>query len=601
MKIYHIATETFYEIDPKRSSGEEAFQCPMCSPERKKSKDKCMGWNHDKVVGHCSHCNASFVVKREYEHQTRQYARPVFNNRTDVSKKTVDFFLSRGISQDTVNHFKITESEEFMPQLNNTFLTMNFNYFRNEDLINTKFRGPKKSYKMVKDAELIMFNLNAIANNDECIITEGEIDAMSWHEVGITNVVSVPNGASKGGKLDYLDNCFEYFESKKKIYLSTDNDEVGIALQEELARRLGYDKCYKLDFGEHKDANDFLRFSDGSLVDVLKNAREYPIEGVFNIDDNWSEIENIYNHGLPSGDKTGDEELDNHIGFMKGELTMVTGIPGHGKSIFLDQVSLGLCLNSGWSFALCSPESYPMSLYFTRLMKRLVGKPFGHRSMALEEVAEAKAWLSSRYHLIMPKNGFMLDEVLDRARQLVLRKGIKGLIIDPWNRIENNMPSGYNEGKWIIECLIKIINFAQTSGVHVFLVAHPTKMMKERDGKNFIIPNLYSISGSAHFFNLTHNGFTVYRNYKSGLNEVHIQKIKWEHLGKIGKIEYRYAPESARFYPEFGLSDQNWLIGGNRSLIADPEFKDERKEYEETHGVQSEIFSAEQTEQEAPF
>lgn len=559
MTIYEIATEKFYEIDLRRYEGEEVSLCPKCSHDRKKKNIKCFSWNHDKKVGRCSHCESSFVIKREMVEQ-KTYSVPEFNNKTEISNNAVNWFFKRGISQQTLVDFKITESEEYMPQIEKKINTIQFNYFKKNKLVNVKYRDGDKNFKLYSGAELIMYNIDSIENSEDCIVTEGEIDAMSWHEAGFKNVVSVPNGASKNQKLEYLDNCFEYFENKTKIYLSTDDDERGRELRDELARRFGYERCFKLEYGGLKDANEYLVEKGKELLrGLLMKSKDYPIEGVFTIEDNWADIEDIYNNGLPKGAKTGDNALDDHIGFMPGELTMVTGIPGHGKTIYLDQISLGLCLNSDWRFALCTPESYPMAFYYTRLIKRLVGKKFSKYNITEDELKQAKDWVMDRYNLILPKNGFALDDILDRARQLVLRKGIKCLIIDPWNRIENKKPSGMNEGEWIVHCLDKIINFARKSGVHVFLVAHPTKMPKDTDGINYMIPTMYNISGSAHFSNMTQNGMCVYRNFKTNKTEIHIQKVKWEHLGKIGAIEYVYSQDNSRFYPEFGTDRGNWL------------------------------------------
>ncbi|MFA5243689.1 MAG: bifunctional DNA primase/helicase [Pedobacter sp.] len=469
-----------------------------------------------------------------------------------MPKNTVDWFFKRGISQQTLIDFKITQSEEWMPQTGKKERCIQFNYFRSEELVNIKYRTGHKHFKLFKDAELIMYNIDSIVDSDECIICEGEIDAMSWHEAGFKNVVSVPNGASKGARLEYIDNCYKYFEHKTKIFLSTDNDEPGIALRDELCRRFGIERCYKVNLGDYKDANEALQ--NGFKL-TLDTATIFPIEGVFTINDVWDDIEDIYNHGLPAGDKTGDIGLDNHIGFMPGELTMVTGIPGHGKSIYLDQVSVGLAINSNWSFAVCSPESYPIGFYYTRLIKRILGKKFSKYNITPGELQEVKDWIADRYNIIMPGSGFNLDTILEKAKALVLRKGIKGLIIDPWNRIENNI----SEGKDIISNLLKIINFNQQTGVHTFLVAHPTKMPKKEDGINYVIPNLYSISGSAHFFNMTQNGMTVYRNYSTQETEVYIQKVKWEHLGKIGQVNYKYMEENARFVGEGIEPYASWI------------------------------------------
>lgn len=507
----------------------------------------------------CHHCQMSFVIKQE-KIQEKKYTRPVFNNNTSLSENAVKWFQGRGISQQTLIDFKITEGSEWMPQTQKQVNTIQFNYFRSGELINTKFRDGAKNFKMVKDAELIFYNLDAIVTEKTCIITEGEIDCLSWYEAGIKNVVSVPNGASAGVKLDYLDNCIEYFVGMDKIYLSTDNDAPGVFLRDELARRLGIERCYKIDFGSLKDANEYLMYNgQEKLKSLIDTATEFPIEGVFTINETWDQIQDIYFNGLPPGFKTGDKGIDEHIGFFPGELTIITGIPGHGKSIYLDQLSLGLSILNGWKFAICSPESYPLAFYFTRLIKRLIGRKFSQNNITQGQLEQARKWLQDRYYLIMPESGFSLDEILTRAKQLVMRKGINGLILDPWSRIESNRPLKIDEGKWIQQCLIRIIEFAQRSGVHVFLVAHPTKMQKDKDGINFNVPNLYSISGTAHFFNLTHNGITVFRNYVSQRTEVHIQKVKWEHLGKVGMIEYRYNEDNSRFENPAQVDYDNWL------------------------------------------
>jgi len=178
--------------------------------------------------------------------------------------------------------------------------------------------------------------------------------------------------------------------------------------------------------------------------------------------------------------------------------------------------------------------------------------------------------------MIMPERGYNLDEILERGRQLVLRKGINAMIIDPWNRIEKNIPNGMLEGNWIVLCLTRIIEFAQRSGVHVFLVAHPTKMQREKDGLNYQLPNLYSISGSAHFFNIAHNGLTVFRNHTTEKTEVHIQKVKWEHLGKIGMLEYVYNKENARFDEVLKADYTNWMTTklGKQDSGGDPGMDD---------------------------
>lgn len=554
-------------IDLKNIKTSGKCLCPKCSHTRKKKSDPCLSVDIEKGMYNCHNCGWKGFVSTDSEKSAKVYSVPEFKNRTEVDKKTVDWFFKRGISQQTLIDFRVTQSSEWLPQTQSNRNCINFNYFRSGNLVNIKFRDGSKNFKLVKDAELIFYNVDSILDSLQAIICEGEIDCMSWHESGLKNAVSVPNGASQNQKLEFVDNCWKYFQDKERIYLSTDNDEKGINLRDELARRFGFEKCYKIDFKECKDANEYLvLYGASALADLLNDAKPFPLEGVFTVTDVHDKIMDIYFNGLPTGDKTGDKLLDEHIGFMPGELTMVTGVPSHGKSIYLDQVSLGLAINSGWRFGICSPESHPLEFYYTRLIKRIVGKKFSSHNINRLELENTLDWLKDRYNLILPSEGFSLDSILSKAKSLVLRKGIKGLIIDPWNRIENTLPNGYNENKFISEQLLKIINFAKSSQVHVFLVAHPTKMQKVIGSDNYVVPNLYSISGSAHFFNMTQNGMTVYRNYVTGMTEIHIQKVKWEHLGKIGMVEYKYNEENARFISDGIEADQSWLLDNSKQL-----------------------------------
>lgn len=591
----HIEKLTALGIDLRKLKGNHLdTTCPKCSHDRKKKSDPCLSVTIDTGLYNCHHCNWSGTVQEKTKIEVKEYFKPVFNNRTELSEKEVNYFFKRSISQDTLLKMKVTSGQEYMPQVQKQTNTIQFNYFRDGNLVNVKFRDGAKNFKLVKDAELIFYNLDAIKSSEWCIITEGEIDALSWIESGVNEVVSVPNGASKGSqRLEYLDNCYEYFENKKKIYIATDNDEPGRSLRDELARRLGMEKCYWIDFVSVKDSNEYLieKGAEG-LKNLLPSAKEFSIEGVFTIDDVWADIEDIYNNGLPTGAKTGDKQFDAHLGLMPGELTMVTGIPGHGKSIYLDQISLKLCLNESARFAICSPESYPTAFYYTRLIKKLVGKKFSKHNISLQLLAECREWIKGRYHLIAPPMGYDLDQILEAARLLVLKRGIKYLIIDPWNRIESAKPNGYDPGKWVQERLDKIIRFNQTNGVHTFLVAHPTKMAKLKDSDNYIVPTLYNISGSADFFNMTQNGFTIYYNSETGKNEVHFQKVKWEHLGKVGLAEYTYCDENTRFYQD-GIDDPytNWLKPAE--LVQTIDFRIEpSKDYE---------FEPAQTDDEPPF
>ena len=261
-----------------RTEGQFKTTCPKCSEKRKKKKDLCLSVNIDEGIWNCHHCGWFGSIKKKQKHE--EYVKPVWSNATSLSDKLVKWFSSRGIRQSTLMRNKITEGESFMPQIEKETNTIQFNYFRDEELVNIKFRDGNKNFKLIKGAEKILYGLDDIKDCDSIIIVEGEMDKLSYEEAGYTNCVSVPNGANI--KMDYLDACKEYFKNVKKIFISTDNDEKGIELEKELSRRLGRDRCYKVSYPDDcKDANDVLvKYSSIELEKYFLNAKAYPLEGV---------------------------------------------------------------------------------------------------------------------------------------------------------------------------------------------------------------------------------------------------------------------------------------------------------------------------------
>ena len=59
--------------------------------------------------------------------------------------------------------------------------------------------------------------------------------------------------------------------------------------------------------------------------------------------------------------------------------------------------------------------------------------------------------------------------------------------MDPSNYKENRIPQGYSETQYISELLTKVVVFAIKYDIHVLLVAHPTKMQKDKD-ENYKVP-----------------------------------------------------------------------------------------------------------------
>ena len=170
-----------------------------------------------------------------------------------------------------------------------------------------KYRDGRKNFKLYKGAEKIFYNIDSIVGYNNCIIVEGEMDALSLYEAGIPNVISVPNGATlNSNNLDYLDNCIDYFSDKEKIIIAVDQDEPGQALQQELIRRLGAEICYVASFEDCKDANEYLlKYGSKRLSKCIEQAKPVPLENVTTFKEIESEITDFVRHGFKKGYQIG--------------------------------------------------------------------------------------------------------------------------------------------------------------------------------------------------------------------------------------------------------------------------------------------------------
>ena len=195
------------------------------------------------------------------------------------------------------------------------------------------------------------------------------------------------------------------------------------------------------------------------------------------------------------------------------------------------------------------PENFPVTLHHPKLIEKLIGKRFKKGLMNSLELDAAIGYLSQNFFDILPEEGYRVDTILERAETLVRRKGIRVFILDPYNCLEHQIPSGQSETQYISEFLEKLRSFARRRQVLVILAAHPTKMKKDPMSGKFPVPTMYDISGSAAFFNKADFGIAIERDRARGVTRVHVQKVKFRHLGQPGVASFQYNTCCGRFVP----------------------------------------------------
>jgi twinkle protein len=560
MKYQSTASKAIYDVDFGNSKKE--FTCPECSPNRKKKADKCLTYYADTSSAFCHHCETSFFRYEPHKGQP-QFNLPKWENKTDLTDGAIKYFEGRMISQKTLNLMRLYSSVEFMPQIQKETGVICFPYFRGDTVVNIKYRTKDKKFKMHSGSELIMYNINCLADIDSVIIVEGEIDALSFIECGFDNVLSVPNGANKN--LDYLNDSISAFDNIKSVYLATDQDTKGIELRDELARRFGPERCKIVSFKQYKDANEYLCNEGGSdFVSLIEQAKPYPVKGIVPVENIYQDILGLYETGVIRGKEIGMKCIDEFITWETGRLAVVTGIPGMGKSEVVDFIVSRLNIIYGWKAAYFTPENYPLKFHYSKLFEKLIGKKFSKGSATEQEFDMAYDYIRTNFYYIMPEDDLTAESIIESAKGLVKSKGIKILVIDPYNKIDHNYSN--SETQYISKFLDQIITFSKMYDVLLFLVAHPRKMQKDSAGK-FEVPTLYDINGSANFFNKADYGFTVHRRTAENnamINEVDIlwQKVKFKHLGSQGISNMRYNYTNGRFEQDFGdyWDNSNWLI-----------------------------------------
>ena len=557
--------------------GEHKIICPRCSHTRKKKSEPCLSVKIDDdggAVWNCWHCEWAGNVPggaREavgVRERRRTYRRPAPDHSGVQDEPMYAWFRERGISRATVDGAGISIRSAYIPAKGERVKAIAFPFYRGADLINVKYRTREKEFAQEKDAEPIWYGLNDVQGCETAVVVEGELDKLAFAEAGVGNVISVPTGAPSklrndipqpedDAKFAFMHNCADDLAHVGRYIIAVDNDDKGHVLAEELARRLGKERCWRVTWPTLndipvKDANDvLLAHGPEVLCEMVEHATPYPVHGLFEL--RVDDLIELRKRPVDRGISTGWPKLDPFYRVVPGQLTIVTGLPNSGKSEFLDAVMVNIAIEKDWNFAVCSLEN-PVDEHGGKLAEKYLGQPFRQYSpsdppMTDAALRTAGEWVRDHFVFIHDdgENPVGVDWVLERARVAVKRYGIRGLVLDPYNEFDHRRPSNVTETEYISLLLSKLKRFAQRNGVHVWLIAHPAKMYSEK-GQPIRAPGLYDISGSAHFANKADVGITVHRPDPTTPNaEIHVRKVRFKHVGKIGCLNMRWEKSTGRY------------------------------------------------------
>lgn len=507
----------------ENQSRDVKVKCPACAEQGKKNlNDPCLSLIPSDGKGHCFKCGTIFIIdknepKEKIDSKTK-FKAVVPSNTTLLSEHGVGFFRGRRISQAVINKHRIGQKD----------MMVAFPYFKDGVVVNVKYRGIKeKTFSQTAGGSHLVYNFDgAMKALDEkltkdVLITEGEIDAMSFEEVGFPAAVSLdsgsPNPADRNisGKFECIDNSFELFDRADIIYLAVDNDINGKISEKELIRRFGAEKVKLVEFGKYKDANEVLLYEGREyLKKLLDTAKEIKIAGIFKMEDCYDEVMEMITNGLTKGTSTYMPSIDKAWKWRVGEVNLWTGYTNEGKSTLLRYLEMLKAKFDGWKFALFVPEDMPLAEFMEGMIHMYCGRPTDPEMKViatLEQIKEAMVFINDHFYIVYPEAGFTLDTLLEKFKYLIKRHGVRAVDIDPYNQVEHQYGKASREDLYISEFMGKLKRFAVQNSVAVNLVAHQTKPEKKNQDGTYPPPNKYSIKGGGTFADKADNVLVVWR------------------------------------------------------------------------------------------
>lgn len=321
---------------------------------------------------------------------------------------------------------------------------------------------------------------------------------------------------------------------------------------------------------------DTARFEKGQLIDQVTHKEletkvdidffdenVKPKDVIFG-EDVRDDAMNIYDNGYESLKGIGVEKVDKHFKFKAGEITLISGIGNYGKSTYWGWILLMRCIKYGEKFAIFSPEENPAQEFYFNLTEMLLGSNCAYDTRYSPEVLmerpdraifqRAYDWISEHIFFVYPETiAPTPDYIKERFLELIIKKKVNGVIIDPFNQLSNNYTStGGRSDKYLETFLSDCKRFAQTNNVFFNIIAHPVKMTKQADG-NYPCPDVFDIADGAMWNNKMDNILIYHRPHHQTdptdpLCEFHSKKIRRQKtVGAKGFYDFEYSRKKRRF------------------------------------------------------
>ena len=474
-----------------------------------------------------------------------------------LSPVALEWFRKRGISQTTLDLMPVASGSVFYPDDEKKHPSA---IFRFQEGWKARSIDDTKLFVMGKGHKRSFWNLEEVLAGpmEDVFLVEGELDALALVEAGVPydQVLSTHGASDKPGEGPVTERPgYAYviaaldagLRNAKRFIWCGDEDPAGYLLREDMCKLLHAGRFNFVEWPTGcKDANDVLlaKGPQALLDHVLRGWRPWPVAGLYRL----SELPEpapmtLWEPGFP--------EWESKVRLAPRCLSVVTGHPGHGKTLLMNQAWFNVIKRYEVPMALATFETKAKP-HARRQLRTLFANKLEFE-MTDDEIRAADDWIEDRYFFMEHPEGMpTIGWFLDTAEIAVYRHNCRIIQADPWNRFEGSRPPGMREDEFILKCLRELYKFATTTNTHVQIIAHPAKMDSSRMGQ---APSLEDIAGAKHWDNIVDQGFTVHRpkmfekgERKTGAYLFH-RKARFEQLGYPCRLSLDYNIKRGRYEP----------------------------------------------------
>jgi replicative DNA helicase len=369
-----------------------------------------------------------------------------------------------------------------------------------------------------------------------------------------TDLPSVTARMAEKGTLDEAGGAVALYDLSNR-FLSSAHHRAAVAKVRDMhSRRTAIEQMRKaaLAFGEDEDYATTV----DRTVDAL--IRTLPAGEVADATEVSLEFYERLQGGAVAAFRTGMRDIDSLFTLPRGMLTILTGLPGSGKSTFLDWLLMQYAEKADGRPVFFSPEQGPPARHLIGLVHSRIGKDPVTADM--DTVEDARQWWMDRVSWIQDDRDNTASAVLAIARSRAA-KGANILVIDPYNNMTPDQKHD-RQDLYIQDLLRKVKRFARDTNMAVVIVAHPKSVpLVSGTDSVFRVPTAGDISGGQEWWNHADLIATVWRNQSGERPDVYgdpqqvqlvVQKVRdVGRVGRQGRVRFYY-DEAKR---TFGLMD----------------------------------------------